>query len=915
MDSTSTESNAVEVPAPILVAAEDMSIDLASNENINAVEINQATAISTSTTHLFESTHISFEDNTQPSSSSSHKSPNGLAPLLSNGNSPPSDSALELSGDSSNILPTPISTFAHLSTSVENTSSTQDSSKSPTIQPAISALRIQQDETASSQPEAPNTPGPDFGLADIGSQGLKSFAKLSETNEELTISQDIMDTTEDHSLATTTAGHQTSETIPTSMFSDSSLHGLDSNAHYPNHSATISPTDIEMQDSQQLLGKIPRGREDDDEFESEPASKRTRTSEDKDNGTPKFKVPDLPPPNSGPVVGESEAAPGPLAHPGASAPITKAQHKFLTSGLRGVKRMKYAAAFLHPVDPIALNLPTYSDIVKHPMDISTIDDRLKNERYQNLQEYLDDINQIVINTTLFNGQEHFVTKDALTMVATFQKQLHNLPRPDAPEAAAPQKKSKKGSSAAPKSALPRRESARSIVVNTAVATTRSPSTATLPSTTFALSPAGTPLIRRESTTGDGRPKREIHPPAPRDLPYAAAKPRKKKYQLELKFCQEVINELSKPKYSSTLFPFMVPVDPVALNIPSYHKIIKKPMDLGTVSSKLKAGQYENAKEFEADVRLVFSNCYKFNPPGDDVYLMGRDVETLFNEKWAQKQEWIDARVPVSNPTSRSTSPEQDEEYSEDSGEEDDDAEDENTKQINEMKAQVALLKQNLDVLTKSKQSSPPRASKKGGKAPKARNSTGTAKATKKSLSVTAPPTTKKGTKKAKASKEKPERAPYITYEQKHEISEKINFLLPAKMVQATKIIRDNMPSLQNMNDSDIELDIDELPDDVLHRLLKFVRQHAVPQVSDVPAKTAAARKPAPKPATTKSKKNRPMSKTEQEARIHELQKKLKSYTAANSESDGNEVANGADGVANEESSGDESESGSESEEE
>ena len=43
--------------------------------------------------------------------------------------------------------------------------------------------------------------------------------------------------------------------------------------------------------------------------------------------------------------------------------------------------------------------------------------------------------------------------------------------------------------------------------------------------TFALGPTGVPPIRRDSTiVGDGCPKREIHPPAPRDLPYANQKP-------------------------------------------------------------------------------------------------------------------------------------------------------------------------------------------------------------------------------------------------------------------------------------------------------------------------------------------------------------------------------------------------------
>ena len=33
---------------------------------------------------------------------------------------------------------------------------------------------------------------------------------------------------------------------------------------------------------------------------------------------------------------------------------------------------KSASIFLHPVDPVALNIPTYRDIVKEPMDLGTV---------------------------------------------------------------------------------------------------------------------------------------------------------------------------------------------------------------------------------------------------------------------------------------------------------------------------------------------------------------------------------------------------------------------------------------------------------------------------------------------------------------------------------------------------------------
>ena len=36
--------------------------------------------------------------------------------------------------------------------------------------------------------------------------------------------------------------------------------------------------------------------------------------------------------------------------------------------------------------------------------------------------------------------------------------------------------------------------------------------------------------------------------------------------------------------------------------------------------------YKDAIEFAADVRLVFTNCYKYNPPEHDVVKMGRKLQ-------------------------------------------------------------------------------------------------------------------------------------------------------------------------------------------------------------------------------------------------------------------------------------------------
>jgi len=63
--------------------------------------------------------------------------------------------------------------------------------------------------------------------------------------------------------------------------------------------------------------------------------------------------------------------------------------------------------------------------------------------------------------------------------------------------------------------------------------------------------------------------------------------------------------------------FHNPVDAVALNIPDYFDVIKKPMDMSTIRTKLATCQYNNCKEFVDDVGLIFSNCISYNEEASD----------------------------------------------------------------------------------------------------------------------------------------------------------------------------------------------------------------------------------------------------------------------------------------------------------
>ena len=84
----------------------------------------------------------------------------------------------------------------------------------------------------------------------------------------------------------------------------------------------------------------------------------------------------------------------------------------------------------------------------------------------------------------------------------------------------------------------------------------------------------------------------------------------------LKKCQRVLGLLGKHKLAE---PFKLPVDPEALGIPDYFHIIKEPMDLSTVEKRLNSGANATVQQFATDVRKIWANAVRYNPPVSPVF--------------------------------------------------------------------------------------------------------------------------------------------------------------------------------------------------------------------------------------------------------------------------------------------------------
>ena len=614
-----------------------------------------------------------------------------------------------------------------------------------------------------------------------------------------------------------------------------------------------------MADAPPAMVKVAHDREEDEEVER--AAKRPKTDAEDPS---EFKIPE--PPNNAGLEATQNGVPSESQAPSDDAArMTDARYTFLKRQVQSLKKLKAASWFLKPVDYIALKIPEYPNIVTQPIALSDIEEKLKRRQYGFVTELKQDLELMVSNAQKFNGPEHQATKDGVSLMSSFENYMLGLPPATIPEPSKQEKKAQKSKEQPTRSVPVRKQS----IVSQAAAGSPTGNSADR----FALAPGGVPTIRRDSTAVGDRPKRAIKPSKAR-LDIGGARPRKKKFETQLRFCKHVLDTLKKSKYWGQAQYFLEPVDPVALNIPNYHSVIKKPMDMHTMEDKLNDNQYEKAKDLEEDFRQIFKNCYKFNVENDVVWSAGKQFEQTFDDIWDTKDAWIEQHEPVSGP--QTPSDDSDAAGSEEESEEEPvDSDAERKQKLEQLQRQIQLMSEQMGELAqgkkKKKKPTPPVPSKKASKS---------SKPSKKDSKSSGFPGLATGKSTKKAAKAKSEKERMVTYNEKQYISTGISSLNDIQMMDALRIIQTNVPRLKDVDESEIELDIDELPNAVLLKLLNFLKKH-IPQAPPDPPSEPTYLPKASSAAPSKPKKNKPMSKHEQEARIAELTGKLNTYGEGN----------------------------------
>ncbi|KAM8979382.1 histone acetyltransferase KAT2B isoform 1-T1 [Sarcophilus harrisii] len=90
------------------------------------------------------------------------------------------------------------------------------------------------------------------------------------------------------------------------------------------------------------------------------------------------------------------------------------------------------------------------------------------------------------------------------------------------------------------------------------------------------------------------------------------------------------NILQQVKSHQSAWPFMEPVK--RTEAPGYYEVIRFPMDLKTMSERLKNRYYVSKKLFMADLQRVFTNCKEYNPPESEYYKCANILEKFFFTK-------------------------------------------------------------------------------------------------------------------------------------------------------------------------------------------------------------------------------------------------------------------------------------------
>mmetsp|Transcript_4045 Transcript_4045/g.5284 ORF Transcript_4045/g.5284 Transcript_4045/m.5284 type:complete len:875 (+) Transcript_4045:151-2775(+) len=100
---------------------------------------------------------------------------------------------------------------------------------------------------------------------------------------------------------------------------------------------------------------------------------------------------------------------------------------------------------------------------------------------------------------------------------------------------------------------------------------------------------------------------------------------REKGKTAVEMCEALVDFFVLHEFASV---FLEPIDPEKMGLTDYEKLIKQPMDLGTIKKRLNAHYYRSAINIMTDLRLVWHNCKTYNKEGSAIWRMADHLSRL-----------------------------------------------------------------------------------------------------------------------------------------------------------------------------------------------------------------------------------------------------------------------------------------------
>ncbi|XP_026555873.1 bromodomain testis-specific protein [Pseudonaja textilis] len=525
--------------------------------------------------------------------------------------------------------------------------------------------------------------------------------------------------------------------------------------------------------------------------------------------------------------------------------------------MKAMWRHNFSWPFHHPVDVEALKLPDYYNIVKEPMDLTTIQKRLEHQYYTCAAECIENFKTMFANCYLYNKPNDDIVFMAQELEKVFLQKVAQMPPEEKIVVTSKGKKGEGNTDDAEQSDAKKLQIQQTKKSKKAKQFQMKAASTELHTAEFSLSSSITPSceavnkgVKRKAdtttatitTSSESSPvvlepkifklpsREEFLSEEPLSDLWQPTEPTENIELIEpLEYCNEILIELMSNQHAAYAWPFYKPVEITALDAEEYPNIMKCPMDLGTIKNKLDNCEYKDTQEFAADIRLMFMNYYRCHSPDHEIVSMARKLQDVFEMMFARIPDEPPAGRHLLHSTTRSPTSVSTDSSSNVSS--DESSEKEQAKRFEELQEQLKAVHQQLQALAKT---SVPKLKKKKGKSkkekckskPKIKSAIQKSRKTKrlkKKMSLNAHSKKSQQQKELAGFKSEDEdTAKPMTYDEKRQLSLNINKLPGDKLSRIVYIIQSRESSLRDSNLEEIEIDFESLKASTLRALEKYV---------------------------------------------------------------------------------------------